>query len=334
MSNPRILIIRLLEACNAGCFMCGFSFSKDSFRFTLDDLEALTSQGQFSSIKLVRFTGGEPLLIPNLADYVSLLRSKGVRTSVITNGWHLPARSQQLIEAGIDHVIVSIDGHDANSHDKFRRLPGLFDQIALGIHALKASSQGVVMRVNTVVGRHNIKTLPLLWDLLVQLKVDQWSLIPLKRQEGAWGTMTLEQMRVAVTDLANRVRETKQKKGPTAPHVLGYGLHLFGRTDEEMKLLWHDSRNIAPRGVCRLVDQVRYYVPKEGIIFPCNCVPHRSDAAQSHEKFDRQSLTHQGLTNARNRLRAYGHAHCRGCEPVNAALADGEIDLDHDPLGF
>lgn len=334
LNNPKILIIRLLEACNAGCFMCDFAFSKNGYRFSLADLINLTKQPQFSNIRLVRFTGGEPLLMPDFPAHVSHLRGRDVLSSVITNGWHLRDCVQKLVSAGLDQIVVSIDGPDSSSHDKFRNLSGLFDRIVDGIEALKAAPRGPQIRVNTVVGRHNIGRLPELWDLMNRLGIDQWSLIPLKRQDGAWGTMSLEQMRKGVSRFGIHVKNSKLVDRAFVPKILGYGLDLFGRNDVEVSRLWQENRNIVPLGDCRLVDQVRYYVPKEGVVFPCNCVPHRSDADQNYEEFSPVSISDLGLTCVRDRLRTQGHVTCRGCEPVNAALADGLIDLDDDPLGF
>ncbi len=59
---------------------------------------------------LITISGGEPLLHPDLDDIIRRIRSHGIITGMITNGYLLvPARIQRLNEAGLDHLQISID---------------------------------------------------------------------------------------------------------------------------------------------------------------------------------------------------------------------------------
>src|SRR6185503_19331285 len=118
---------------NAGCFMCDFAFSTDPVAFRADDARALAAKLRGGSIKVVRFTGGEPLLLADMHETLAVFANDGMATSIITNGWHLAERAAELVQAGLRQIIVSVDGADAESHDRFRRLPGLFERIAAGI---------------------------------------------------------------------------------------------------------------------------------------------------------------------------------------------------------
>lgn len=40
-ARDRYLFIRILEACNADCFMCDFALSRDTFRFSREDFDDL-----------------------------------------------------------------------------------------------------------------------------------------------------------------------------------------------------------------------------------------------------------------------------------------------------
>jgi len=159
--------------------------------------------------------------------------------------------------------------------------------------------------------------------------VNQWSLIPLKRTEGSWGRMPVETLIETMSDINQWIRNH-----PSTMEILGYGLQLYGRTEAEIRENWHKASNLVPLRQCQLVDHVRYYVPKDDVLFPCNCVPHRSGSIQFGESLTPESFTGQDLKKARNWLKEHGPKQCRGCEPVNAALADGVIDLEKDPFGF
>jgi cytosylglucuronate decarboxylase len=328
--GPRVLFIRVLEACNAGCFMCGFARSDDPYQFGVDEMAALLRGFVGSEIQLVRFTGGEPLLLPHLPELVRMVAATGRRTSVITNGWHLAERAGELATAGLSQIIASLDGPSPATHDRYRRVEGLFDRLVTGLQEVRAASTGVRRRVNTVVGPNNVRLLPSIWDLLVELGVDQWSLIPLKLSRSPWSRRPLEDDETALVSLRDAVAST----GPTGPSILGPGLRFLGRSPEERARLHGEGRNMTPRAPCGLVDEVRYLTPKDGRVYPCNCIPHRLGGHDLSERASSSSFETTGLAGVRDWLRDEGPRRCTGCEPANVALAEGAIDLDADPLGF
>lgn len=322
--DPIVLIIRLLEACNAGCFMCDFAFSKDPYRFSLEDCEELMTTLTDTSVRLIRFTGGEPLLHNSFKEIVSIFARRYV-VSTITNGFHLAEKAEELSQAGLAQVIVSIDGIN-DKHDRYRKLPGLFNACCEGLSL--ARSLGIKTRVNTVVGPHNYTQLPDLYVHFASLGVEQWSLIPLKRADGAWENTNLDQLLIAQEELAKVVQEN-------GPKFIGYSLNWAGRTREEANRL-HESRvNLRPTtATCEVVDKVRYYVPGTGMVYPCNCVPHRNAKMSLGESWTALALNSRGMVEIRDYLRTNGPLVCPGCEPANAALGEGKIDLLEDPLAF
>lgn len=324
----KILIIRLLEACNAGCFMCDFARSRNEYRFTVDDAHAICEELAQTDCRLVRFTGGEPLMVDDLEDILRQFSSSGYLTSLITNGWYLPSKGLLLSSVGLSQVIVSMDGSTAATHDRFRQLPGLFEHCVAGIRSLTAYAPDMLIRVNTVVGPHNLRELGQLYELLTDLGVHQWSIIPLKRPNGSWGYSSL--------DVLKKEYEAFQQKivVGSGPRLLGHSSCWAGRNENELEQFFRSRRNITPHGLCSLVDVVRYYTPRDGIVYPCNCVPHRLGALSLGETRTPTSWSEFGLLDSRAWLREHGPDFCGGCEPVNAALGEGLINLDSDPLGF
>lgn len=76
-------------------------------------------------------SGGEPLLRRDLVEIVRTLKAgcAPLRVFVNTNGALLaPARFDDLVRAGVDEVLVSLDYPD-DRHDGFRAIPGLFGRI-------------------------------------------------------------------------------------------------------------------------------------------------------------------------------------------------------------
>lgn len=94
----------------------------------------------------VDISGGEPLLLGDLADLSRLLNRRGCVVSVTTNGWHLRRRAAALAEH-IDAVRVSLDGPAASVHDVWRG-EGSFSRAVDGIRA--AVTAGMRVQIQTV----------------------------------------------------------------------------------------------------------------------------------------------------------------------------------------
>src|SRR5262249_9363882 len=157
---------------------------------------------------------------------------------------------------------------------------------------------------------------------------DDWSIIPLKTEREAWRFPNPSKVIDAYWRFVAAV--------PTrpGPRLLGYSLNWMGRTDEEVARYLNEGRPMTPRGHCGVVDLVRYYTPRDGMVFPCNCVPHRSEGITFGEEWSRDSVSGDTISPGANWLRKNGPSHCTGCEPANAALGEGDQDIDMDPFLF
>jgi MoaA/NifB/PqqE/SkfB family radical SAM enzyme len=100
----------------------------------LADLKMGLNRIYESGCRFVNFSGGEPTLRDDLEDIISHASGKGFWTSIVTNGSRLdPRRSDQLKQAGLDNLFVSLDFVDGQNHDRMRGVDGLYDKV---IHAL------------------------------------------------------------------------------------------------------------------------------------------------------------------------------------------------------
>ena len=97
----------------------------------------------------VCFTGGEPLLHPNILDYVRHARRRRFAVKLKANGTLLtPRRVADLAEAGVMAVDVSIYGASAAVHEAFTAVPGSFVRAIEGIKI--ASEAGFDVRISCV----------------------------------------------------------------------------------------------------------------------------------------------------------------------------------------
>lgn len=104
--------------CNAKCGFCDI-WEQPSPMISLEDAERNLDDLQRLGIRVIDFTGGEPLLHTGLADLLEMAKSRGFLTTVTTNGLLYPKRSAEL-RSKIDLLHFSIDSSDACEHDRSR----------------------------------------------------------------------------------------------------------------------------------------------------------------------------------------------------------------------
>jgi len=103
-------------------------------------------------------SGGEPLLRSDLLEIVRTLKAgcAPIRIFLNTNGALLTQnRFSDLVEAGVDEVLVSLDYPDER-HDTFRAIPGLFDRIRTLLATLPPRERRRVV-LTTVLQRDNFR---------------------------------------------------------------------------------------------------------------------------------------------------------------------------------
>lgn len=130
--GPGFCQIAVTNACNARCRFCSFPGVAPGERVMADParllqgLTALKTRG----VNYLCLTGGEPLLYPALFPVLARARDLSIQTIVCTNGSLLtPAYIQNLRDAGLKTLIISLDAPSAAIHDDHRGLPGLTGHI-------------------------------------------------------------------------------------------------------------------------------------------------------------------------------------------------------------
>ena len=108
-SHPLLVHIIPIRRCNIDCGYCN-EYDKVSEPVpTSTMLERIDHLAKLDA-SVVSFSGGEPLLHPDLDDLIGRIRSHGMMAGLITNGFLLsPKRIEALNRAGLDYLQISID---------------------------------------------------------------------------------------------------------------------------------------------------------------------------------------------------------------------------------
>lgn len=183
---------QLTKSCNLRCWFCG-QWGKQGFfsdaageAMTYDDWLEVARQlvdyrektGVSPDILL---WGGEPLLCPFFEELVRVLRGRGFRLGLVTNGT-LIHRYAALLKEAFARIYVSLDG-DRELHNRIRGA-GVFDRVAENLELLRGK-RGVISLM-TVLSREVLPILPQLPKLLAPLNWDELllqELIALSQEE-------------------------------------------------------------------------------------------------------------------------------------------------------
>jgi len=178
-SRPFLVLFELTRACELACRHCRAEAKRDrdpdeltadEVAAVLDDLAALGSPRP-----IVVFTGGDPLLRPDLIELVRHGVQAQLAVSVAPAGTpHAsPTALRALRGAGVTTVSFSLDGARPETHDDFRHTQGSFNWTVAACTA--ARQAGLRLQLNTTVTADTVHELPELLRLARQLTVGLWS---------------------------------------------------------------------------------------------------------------------------------------------------------------
>lgn len=161
-----VVVWNCTRRCNLRCVHC-YSGSTDrqcTGELTTDEgLRLIDALAAFGA-PVILFSGGEPLLRPDLPDLIRHATGRGLRAVISTNGTLItPAAAAHLKELNLSYVGVSLDGTQG-VNDRFRGVPGAYAQALAGIRACRAAGLKVGLRFT--INRRNAGEIPAIFQLL------------------------------------------------------------------------------------------------------------------------------------------------------------------------
>ena len=150
--------------CNLRCSHCYL----DTNALTNQSVSELSTQEGYKLIDqmselnpnlLLILTGGEPLLRKDIYDLSSYASQKGMMVVLGTNGNMIDDDiAKKLKESGVTGIGISLDSVVPERHDKFRGIPGAWDDTLNGIEACRR--QGIEFQIQTTVTKENFNEIP------------------------------------------------------------------------------------------------------------------------------------------------------------------------------
>ena len=220
-----IVVWNITRACNLKCVHCyndsgacqvGDELSTEQAKAVLDNLV------QFG-VPSVLFSGGEPLMRPDLFELIGYAVERGLRAVISTNGTLItPDMAKQIEQHGVSYVGISLDGI-GDINDKFRGVAGAFDRAVAGIK--NCQNAGVRIGLRLTLTQKNVQDLESLFGFFEAENIERacfYHFVP----SGRGGTMASEdlthaQSRDAVEMILAKTRSFKASGRNCGTHRRG-----------------------------------------------------------------------------------------------------------------
>ncbi len=219
---PYRLDLALTYRCNNDCAHCynvqhpslAPGSSAATGELTTDEWLRILDRAWELGIPHIIFTGGEPTLRDDLPELVAHAEKNGQITGLNTNARRLsdPRYVEALVAAGLDHVQITLESHEAEIHDRMVGARGAFPQTVKGLKNALASPLYVM--TNTTMLRTNMHTIADTLDFLADTGVPTLGLNALihSGRGAVVGTGLAESELASLLEVARRKTEERNQR--------------------------------------------------------------------------------------------------------------------------
>lgn len=343
-TNPvlRRVYVEPTSRCNLNCTTCIRNTWSEDFADMPWELYESLLEGlrEMPHLERMSFWGyGEPLLHPRIVDMIAGAKELGVKTQIITNGMLLDeAMIDALIAAGLDSLIVSLDGPDAQSYEGVR-FGADFDRVVSNLRTVlrkrrrlvrgRAGLPSLEVGIEFVVLRDSLTQLGKMHALAAELGVDFTfisNVLPFRAQDAQ---QTLYPASV------NAQRRTPRMYLPPLDNIDGLAHHVADMVAPDEPIHYLQTPRDSHGGRCPFVDEGSLVVGSSGQTSACMALLHSAPCqvmgrqkqvdAKSFGSLEEATLSQiwnsEDFTSFRERVQRFDFApcvHCTGCRKSNS----------------
>ncbi len=166
-----VVVWNMTRRCNLKCVHC---YAHATQRAGDDELTTAEGKALIDDLAafgapVMLFSGGEPLMRPDLPELAEYAVQHGMRAVISTNGTLITPEAAKTLKAiGLSYVGISIDGME-KIHDRFRAVKGAFRMALDGIRNTQAA--GIKVGLRFTINRFNAGEIPAVFDLLEDMDI-------------------------------------------------------------------------------------------------------------------------------------------------------------------
>lgn len=179
LGMPSNMLIEPTNTCNLKCPGCptgsGILTRPKGF-MQFSDFKKIIDEAHKGLESIMLWNYGEPLLNPDIFEMIKYAKKFNIRTITSTNAYFLPENIGNIINSGLDKLIVSLDGASKETYEKYR-LNSDFNKVSQSIHDLcHKKNSSLTVELQYIIMRHNEHEIDKIKKLAKQYKVDRLSL--------------------------------------------------------------------------------------------------------------------------------------------------------------
>lgn len=170
-SAPYRMDLALTYRCNDDCAHCYNARPRNYPELDTEEWYKIIDRVWEIGIPHIVFTGGEPTLRSDLPELIDHAERNGQITGLNTNARRLSDNDfvKQLVDAGLDHIQITVESHDPSIHDQMVRAKGAWRQTIAGLRNVLDTPLYVM--TNTTMLQPNSRFLGDTLDFLASLGV-------------------------------------------------------------------------------------------------------------------------------------------------------------------
>jgi MoaA/NifB/PqqE/SkfB family radical SAM enzyme len=155
LSTPTELELCLTRRCNQTCVHCNVSAISQRSQEKSDTAFWLNVLDQAAECRVLRvtLTGGEPFVRSDIVTIINHLSTKPIGCIILTNAMKITDEQMVAMRNQPISLSISLDGVNAEQHDKFRRTPGAFNATLDTMKRLRKN--GISFVISSVLHEYN-----------------------------------------------------------------------------------------------------------------------------------------------------------------------------------
>lgn len=153
-SFPFSISIEPTTSCNLRCPECPSglrSFSRPTGMMQQATFQKIIDELHEYLVYLIMYFQGEPYLNPGFLDAIKYAQSKKIYTATSTNAHFLTEElAMQTVKSGLNRIIISMDGTDQHTYEKYR-IGGKLEKVISGIENLVSARKKLRMKTPYII---------------------------------------------------------------------------------------------------------------------------------------------------------------------------------------
>ncbi|OQY28596.1 MAG: hypothetical protein B6244_06725 [Candidatus Cloacimonetes bacterium 4572_55] len=183
--TPLMLMVEPTNICNLKCPMCpsgAGELTRPAGNLTLDRFKQIIDEVGDGLVLILFWNQGEPYLNKNFNQMTAYAKTKNIPVMTSTNGHFLRTMNavDSVIDSGLDEIIISMDGVDQESYERYR-VGGNFQRVIDGMELLsrrkrERNTARPLIHLQFLVMKHNQEKINEIKRLAKRIRVDRLSL--------------------------------------------------------------------------------------------------------------------------------------------------------------